>query len=604
MIITREAREVETNIETKAMSFGIDNDSHVIFEGLRKTLYPEPIRAIAREILSNALDAQIENNTEDQPVEISFAENYLVIRDHGIGISPDRMENVFCWYGRSSKSSDNSQIGGFGIGAKSVWSAVDSFIVETTYNGIQYTYNAYIGESLKGDMLLMHSEKVDSPSGTAIKIPYNSSQRYEYRKAIKESTRFWKVPPTFHGELKEPPFLPTLNGDKWAIYLKDVGGYNILCGTIPYKDYGHNIPARVVLKFEIGEIDLVLNRDSIRATDKTNKAIKDRLELFNKEVTEEVQSQLNSVETFGEVLTIIDSIPGNKFTQRMWKWHNCKFQYPFSESVTIYERPRQKLSSYRTKILTDGAQVTDQHFIELDKTLELTSYDRQKIGYYLNQSGLRRIYLIPPGMLPVSPIKLTTIKIVRAKSTTPKRVKSTIKGKEYRNKRQHNYLIDTPNVIVYITDRIESLRNVHNLGKTIVEIAEKDVKYINDEENWIPLDEYLQQELYDKLTTEQIQSIADSQKGSSTYENFSFLVGHHGDFDFLKKIPIGLDGTNSARIMNLVTYLVDNGKVTSVVPDLYKTYPMLRCVRYPSYDERQTIKDYIDIVNKSKIINP
>lgn len=594
MLVQTEKREITTNIENEAIDFKIDNDSHVIFEGLRKSLYPDPIKAIAREITANALDAHIENGNADTPIEIFFPEGYLVIKDHGVGISPDRMEQVFCWYGRSTKRDGNEQIGGWGIGAKSVWSYADSFVVDTVYDGIKYTYTAFIDESLKGKMLLMHSDASDEANGTSIKIPIRREDRFLFKMALRNHTKFWKVPPTFHGEINEPPFLPTLNADKWAIYLKETGGYNVLSGGIPYQDYTHNIPPKVVLKFEVGELDLTLNRDTLRYTEKTNNAIKNRLIDFSNEVVKQVQGQLDAVETFGEVITLIQGIPHQKSNPHKWTWKGDTFNYPFTKAIVCYERPRQKLNCFRTYVVQDD--VKDEAFIELDKD-EVTSYDRQRIGSYLNNNLVSRVYLIEPNTLPVKAKKLSSIKVVRTKNPGGvKAAKTTIKGKEWRNRRCSHYLIDGTNTIVYTTNPIESLKSVYSLNISLVEISEKDVKYIDGKKNWISLDDYIKQNLFDKLKPNEIQEIANRNVAVGNYQNFSFLADHHPDFAFLKKEK--LDNKVSSVTMGLVDFLVENGKITAVLPDLYEKYEMFKVCGYIGYDKHNVIKNYVDLVNK------
>ena len=89
----------------KDMNFSLDDaDQGLIFDMLRKKIYEDPIGTIIREISSNARDANRENNKEDVPIEFVIespnslnnnSEYKIHIKDSGIGISPDRMENIF-----------------------------------------------------------------------------------------------------------------------------------------------------------------------------------------------------------------------------------------------------------------------------------------------------------------------------------------------------------------------------------------------------------------------------------------------------------------------------------------------------------------------------
>ena len=107
--------------------FTIDDSNHVIFDILRNKMYSDKIAAICREVSSNSRDANREAGLADQPIEIEFSDKQellnvgdtcVIFRDFGIGINPDRLDNVFLKYGASTKRDTNAQTGGFGLGAK------------------------------------------------------------------------------------------------------------------------------------------------------------------------------------------------------------------------------------------------------------------------------------------------------------------------------------------------------------------------------------------------------------------------------------------------------------------------------------------------------
>ena len=80
------------------------------------------------------------------------------------------MENVFVLYGASTKRENNSQTGGFGIGAKSAWAYTDSFTVITFVDGIKRSYVAHVGANKNGRVDLISEEKTNEPNGTLISI--------------------------------------------------------------------------------------------------------------------------------------------------------------------------------------------------------------------------------------------------------------------------------------------------------------------------------------------------------------------------------------------------------------------------------------------------
>jgi len=127
MIINNNAVKIDSNVEpSKALNFGI-SDVRLVVDILSK-LYAYPIRTLVQEYICNGRDAMREAGTWGKlPIEITVPNSLdpvFKVRDFGVGISPDRMENIFVNYGSSTKRNTNTQTGGFGIGAKSASSAM------------------------------------------------------------------------------------------------------------------------------------------------------------------------------------------------------------------------------------------------------------------------------------------------------------------------------------------------------------------------------------------------------------------------------------------------------------------------------------------------
>lgn len=192
MRIAGYGNKYESNQQTETQSFGI-GDASVVIEILRNRLYEHKIRTLVQEYMSNARDAHREAG-QTRRIEVvapTQLEPTFKVRDFGPGISPDRMANVFVLYGASTKRQNNTQTGGFGIGAKSAWSYADGFIIVSTVDGTRRTYHAHVGASNVGQLDLLSTEKTDEPNGCEIQVAVNPRDVTEFCNSIKRACYFW-----------------------------------------------------------------------------------------------------------------------------------------------------------------------------------------------------------------------------------------------------------------------------------------------------------------------------------------------------------------------------------------------------------------------------
>ena len=139
---------------------------------LSQNLYLNPIGSIIREYVSNALDSMRESgNTDPIVVSLLLEENNWVfsVQDFGMGLSPERVENVFAKYLSSTKEDSVNELGFYGIGSKSALSYRDSFNIISRHEGVEYRYVMFKGE--EGTQLsLLDMEDTLEKNGVTIKI--------------------------------------------------------------------------------------------------------------------------------------------------------------------------------------------------------------------------------------------------------------------------------------------------------------------------------------------------------------------------------------------------------------------------------------------------
>lgn len=143
----------------------------IVIDLLSSKLYKNKLLSALREILSNAIDANIEADRKDKQIDIKLPteeDPYVSIRDYGYGMSKEKMINVYIYLGLSTKREDNKQHGAFGIGSISPFSVTEQFEVTTIHKGIKYAWLVYKNEEEIPVITLLNEEETKEHDGTKV----------------------------------------------------------------------------------------------------------------------------------------------------------------------------------------------------------------------------------------------------------------------------------------------------------------------------------------------------------------------------------------------------------------------------------------------------
>lgn len=157
--------------------FSINADA-AFFDILSNSLYANPLLAVLRETITNAEDANQENG-KDVPVEISFTEDsfLLSVTDHGKGIPHEKVHEIYCVYGKSTKQ-ETEVTGGLGLGCKSPFALVDSFTISNCHGGIRRDY-LLVKEQGIPKLIETKGQRKDENTGLTVNILL-SRDKYRY----------------------------------------------------------------------------------------------------------------------------------------------------------------------------------------------------------------------------------------------------------------------------------------------------------------------------------------------------------------------------------------------------------------------------------------
>lgn len=225
--------------------FSINADA-AFFDILSNSLYANPLLAVLRETITNAEDANQENG-KDVPVEISFTEDsfLLSVTDHGKGIPHDKVHEIYCIYGKSTKQ-ETEVTGGLGLGCKSPFALVDSFTISNCHGGIRRDY-LLVKEKGIPKLIETKGQREDKNTGLTVNILLpRDKYRYEsiceiisslcFCGGIKAQLNGKDLPYVQYPENRVTYLSKTENNAK----LKDIGISNIDAETYAVK-YGCNV---------------------------------------------------------------------------------------------------------------------------------------------------------------------------------------------------------------------------------------------------------------------------------------------------------------------------------------------------------------------------
>lgn len=295
---------------SKVCDFKIETNG-IMIKALTSRLYSDPVRSILRELASNALDA-----CPSTPMTIHFPttlEPFFSVRDHGPGLSESSMVEVFTHFGASTKRSTNSQIGGFGLGAKSPFALVNSYTIKSYHEGSLSTYIASLGQD---GMPSLHriSSTPTNETGLEVIVPSSPSLAHKWTAAATQ-LQFFRPAPIFNLSV-EMPHIVYENPD--YLILRS-GCPSILIGPVAYpldadKCRLSNYP--VVLKFPIGTIEVTASREDIVYNFSTITAITNKYKDVYSNYKSRVQTLLPACDSILDVWRLLDGVP---FYDTKWK---------------------------------------------------------------------------------------------------------------------------------------------------------------------------------------------------------------------------------------------------------------------------------------------
>ena len=283
MIIEQEKSNITTNI-SKSSSFKIQASSKA-FEILSSNIYKNKIRAVIREISCNAVDAHISAGV-DKPFDVhlpTYLEKWFSVRDYGLGIPEENMEEIYTTYFYSDKTETNDLIGGLGLGTKSPLSLVDSFTVVNYNNGYKLEYCCFKNENKEPQITLLSKVPSNEPTGIEVKLSTKDFLIMDFETNAVQVYKFFDSMPNINNQKIKERIEEEKTSIKWIDCFaanKENKMYIIMgnvCYEVPDVISAYNLKYGVYIRADIGEVNFDPGREYVTLDKKTKEYLRKKV---------------------------------------------------------------------------------------------------------------------------------------------------------------------------------------------------------------------------------------------------------------------------------------------------------------------------------------
>lgn len=307
-VISNVAEVGEFRIRNSAKAFRI----------LSASLYSNKIRAIIRELTTNALDSHVAAGTS-RPVDVhlpSTLEPRFSVRDYGTGLDHNEVTNIYTTYFESTKTNSNDFVGALGLGSKTPFSYTDNFTVTAIKDGVQRIYSAYLNDHGVPSIALMCQSSTDEPNGVAVEFAViNQADFRKFRDEAAEVYSWFKIVPNVESavdftvtqrEYASKDIIPGVHQLKNRSYYHH-GSYAVM-GNIAYpieipsteiNDTNRNLfemlRCGLVLEFPIGALDFQPSREGLSYIKQTISAIESQLSALQSSLMDVLRTEADKI---------------------------------------------------------------------------------------------------------------------------------------------------------------------------------------------------------------------------------------------------------------------------------------------------------------------
>ncbi|QIN94104.1 RIIA lysis inhibitor [Streptomyces phage Wakanda] len=351
-------------------------------------LYSDPELAVIREYSTNALDSQIAAGVS-RPIEVTTPNPlspFFKVKDYGLGMDEDDIENIYSKYGASTKRDSDSVVGMLGLGCKSALTYTQQFTLNTVKNGVKYMVAVSRTEDGSGVMEVIDSIPTDEPNGVEVVVPVK--RHHEFEPKSFDFFKFWE-PGTVLVNGKEPAHIegnPVVDG---VLLVKGLPKDYVVMGNVPYPlddahslsggSYGYYRRYGIVATVEIGAVNFTPSRESLHYTKRTEASLAELKRVIDKRMPVAIQEhidaqdgELNAWKAYHSWKEIFGGYYGNsKYLPVDFSYKGETFDEVVSHEMMVFD-----LNAYRYAV--QGTTKFSFHDL-LERTI-IFGYDKDKVA--------------------------------------------------------------------------------------------------------------------------------------------------------------------------------------------------------------------------------
>lgn len=380
MIPRTQPKEVIDNLTGERNSFTIKANGKA-FRTLIDKLYENKVRAIVRELCTNALDSHIAAGKGDVPFQLFLPTSLdptFRVRDYGVSMSHEDVMVLYTTIFESTKETTNEQTGQLGLGSKSPFAYTNTFSVTAYKDGERRTYIAHIADDGVPQITLLDREPSDEPTGIDVSI---AVKREDHRTFADEAQfvllGFDTKPEIVGAALRFPE--PILEGPGWKLYpnsLPIAGQQAVRMGcvlypisqTMPNRYFDH----KLVVEVPMGSCEVTSSRESLSMDPQTTEVVRSAFDKIDvaarlvEKIENECTTTLEAVKAFGPLSQLVMhrgimfkgrklhtfvELPERYFAGRFFTWASHK-----NESRATLQTPWNELDKLMV-VVADGSKV-------------------------------------------------------------------------------------------------------------------------------------------------------------------------------------------------------------------------------------------------------